>query len=150
MGLVVIQDTSRDLNVVIEVAFLIVGKKISTLLSMKDMSEIYSDIFIQRQLVSLGSRRHRLTMERYLRIDRQTLDDLPYDFNKEQKLRALHSTVSHLYVKALETFLQLKNEQSLMVPIMRPLEKIKYDYIICMEVTSSFRKIKRTIETKWL
>lgn len=70
VGLVVIQVPFKELDVVLEVAFLIIDKNIPTPLSMKYMLNEGLDISVQSQYVSLSLRRHRLTKKYYFLIHR--------------------------------------------------------------------------------
>lgn len=101
MGLVVIKVPFRDLDVVINVAFLFLQEDKSTLLPMKDMLQKGLDTFIQGQYVSLGWRHHRLRMENYFLIHRRTPEDVSYVFYTEQGLTALHRNFCYPSVKAL-------------------------------------------------
>lgn len=132
--LMVIQRPFKELDVVIDVTFLMIERNVSTLFPRKDMLENGLNISIQWWYVWSGPRRYRLEMENYFLIHKCTPEDAPYVFHTKWKLRKFHRTLSHPLVNALNPLVRRANNMNLNAKVRRELEKTGENWKTCKEI----------------
>lgn len=95
IGIVNLQIPFTQLDLVINVDFMMLKENVPTLISVPDIILNGLDISVQRRHVSLGKRTQQLSMEKYFLVHRWTKDCAIYSCYTQDELCKIHRTFGH-------------------------------------------------------
>lgn len=147
IGFVTIQVPFRDLNLTIDVDFMLVSGSIPSLLSLRDVYENGLDISLQRQMITFRDKCQKLDFDNFFLIHNWTPNDVPYSLYTEGELRKIHKVFGHPSVTAASGLIKRALGGNLDTKTRRIIEIISDECHICKRNAQAPRRFKMTVGT---